>query len=121
MKQINQAITGADLAWQARVEPGLVLRHPVGVVIGPHVHVGRRLTVQQGVTIGGAGDEEGGLTTSPRIGNFVRIGAGAKVFGSIRLGDHVTVGANAVVIADVPDRHTAVGVPARVIASCETL
>jgi serine O-acetyltransferase len=113
LKQLNHLLTGADLAWQAGIGPGLVLYHPTGVVIGPYCSAGENLVVQQGVTIGGGGDEFGGIHESPVIGDRVRLGAGSRVVGSVTVGDDVQVGANAVVTKSVAAATTVVGVPAR--------
>jgi serine O-acetyltransferase len=118
IKQVNHVVTGADLAWQAAVGPGLALHHPTGVVIGPDVVVGERCVVQQGVTLGAArerGRIVDGRVDSPVLGDRVEIGAGARILGPISVGDGSIVGANAVVLRDVPAEHLAVGVPARVI------
>ncbi|MFZ4893080.1 serine O-acetyltransferase [Plantibacter sp. Mn2098] len=111
LKQTNHVITGADLAWQAEVGRGLVLHHPTGVVWGPGVCIGRACRVQQGVTLGGSGSKT--ADGSPTIGDEVIIGAGAKVIGPVSVGSNSTIGANAVVLSDVPDHSIAVGVPAR--------
>ncbi len=120
LKQLNHVLTGADLAWQAEVGPGLLLYHPTGVVIGPDVVVGRRCALQQGVTLGAA-RERGlvvdGRVDSPVVGDDVSIGAGARVIGAITLGHGCTIGANAVVLEDVPAGALAVGVPARLVES----
>ena len=113
VKQLNHILTGADLAWQASIGSGLVLYHPTGVVLGPHVSIGRSASLQQGVTIGGSGGAAGGAESSPTIGDNLVCGPGARVFGRIRLGNGVVVGANAVVVSDVPDGTTVVGIPAR--------
>lgn len=115
LKQINHAITGADIAWSARIGPGLVLWHPTGVVIGPRVVVGRDARVQQGITLGSARSRTG-QDGDPVLGDGVYVGAGARVLGPVRVGDRARIGANAVVLTDVPDDASAVGVPARVIA-----
>jgi serine O-acetyltransferase len=115
IKQLNHVLTGADIAWQATIGPGLLLYHPTGVVIGPHVRAGARLEVQQGVTLGGEGGRAAGLGSSPVLGDDVTIGAGAKVLGSISIGDGAVIGANSVVLRSVPAGRTAVGVPARVL------
>lgn len=111
IKQWNHVLTGADLAWQAHIGPGLVLHHPTGVVLGPDVHIGDRCRIQQGVTVGGRGglSEDG----SPVIGDRAILGAGSRILGPIELGDDVVVGANAVVVRSYPGAGTLVGVPAR--------
>ncbi len=113
LKQWNHVLTGADLAWQAEVGPGLVLHHPTGVVWGPGVKLGSHCRVQQGVTIGG----RGGLKDdgSPAVGDRVTLGAGSRLLGPIEVGDDCMIGANAVVISSIPDGSTAVGVPAKVL------
>jgi serine O-acetyltransferase len=114
LKQLNHAITGADIAWSARIGPGLVLWHPTGVVIGPRVVVGRDARVQQGITLGAARSRTG-KDGDPMLGDGVYVGAGARVLGPVRVGDRARIGANAVVLTDVPDDASAVGVPARII------
>ena len=114
VKQLNQAITGADVSWQATIGPGLVLFHPNGVVIGSDCAIGQNASIQQGVTIGGYGGVER-QGSSPYIGDNVSFGSGSKIIGKIRVGDGAKIGANAVVIRDVPANATAVGVPARVL------
>ena len=92
---------------------GLVLMHPVGVVINGGVKGGKNIVIESGVVIGAA--RNGIPVEVPVLGNDVFIGAGAKVLGGIKIGNNVTIGANAVVIKDVPDGATVVGIPARVV------
>lgn len=113
VKQLNHVITGADLAWQAHVGPGLVLHHPTGVVWGPGTRIGSACRVQQGVTIGGRGGED--VDGAPTIGDGVILGAGCRILGPIEVGSAVMVGANAVVVRSIPAGATAVGVPARIL------
>jgi serine O-acetyltransferase len=94
----------------AEFGPGFVLIHSQGVVINGSVRGGSDIKIEHQVTIGA---ERG---QSPVLGNDIFIGAGAKILGSVRIGSYVRVGANAVVVRDVPDRVTAVGVPARYIS-----
>ena len=96
--------------------PGTFIDHGVGVVIGETAVVGRDCTIYQGVTLGGTGKETG--KRHPTVGNNVLIGAGAKVLGSITIGDNCKIAANAVVLQDIPDNCTAVGVPAQVVRRC---
>lgn len=108
-------ITGADIPLNCRIDGGLLLPHPNGVVIHPAATVGPNCLIFQQVTIGA-----GGKPGFPRIGGHVDIGAGAKVLGGVTVGNHARIGANAVVTSDVPPYATAVGIPARVIALRES-
>jgi serine O-acetyltransferase len=107
---------GCYLSPRARIGPGLRLPHPVGIVIGEGVVIGEGCTIYQHVTIGARrrGDWQRGLY--PFIGDNVVLFAGAVLAGAIRVGDRSTIGANAVVLDDVPPESTAVGNPARVLA-----
>jgi serine O-acetyltransferase len=106
-----QAVTGADIPINTRIGGGLLLPHPNGIVIHPSVVIGPNCLIFQQVTLGMA---HGGV---PTLGGHVDVGAGAKVIGRVFLGDHSQIGANAVVTLDVPEGATAVGVPARIIAT----
>lgn len=86
----------------------------MGVVIGETTVIGDNCTIYQNVTLGGTGKQTG--KRHPTLGNNCFIGAGARVLGNITLGNNVRVGANSVVLKDVQDNMTAVGIPARVIA-----
>lgn len=99
-------ITGADIPLGCKIEGGLMLPHPNGVVIHPEAVIGPNCLIFQQVTLGVI---QGG---APCLGGHVDVGAGAKLLGSITVGDHARVGANAVVLSDVPEGFTAVGVPA---------
>jgi serine O-acetyltransferase len=116
-----RSTTGAEIHLGARIGPRLRLGHPNGVVIGHGVIVGPDVTILQQVTLGGPGREirtEG--ARYPRIGRGVNLYAGAKVLGPVTVGEGASVGANAVVLADVPPDCLAVGVPARVVARAAT-
>jgi len=102
-------VTGADIPINCKIGGGLLLPHPNGIVIHPDARVGPNCLIFQQVTIGTRGD---GFV--PNIGGHVDIGAGAKILGGIAIGDHATIGANAVVLCDVPAKKSAVGVPARI-------
>ncbi len=107
---------GLSIATAAEIGEGVLIPHPFGIVIGSGVKIGQRAHILQGVTIGG----EGGKTrengqTQPHLGDDVLVGAGAKLLGPIRIGNHVKIGANAVVNTDLPDNCTAVGIPARIV------
>jgi len=103
------AVTGADVPLNCQLGGGLSMPHPNGIVIHPGSRVGPNCMIFQQVTIGMG---HGGV---PQIGGHVDIGAGAKVLGPIRVGDHARIGANAVVMCDVPPDTTAVGIPARIL------
>lgn len=107
---------GVDINVGASIGVGLRMPHPVAIVIGGKVRIGRGVHVAQGVTIGGAGGKRrSDGSTQPIIGDGVLIGAGAKVVGPVTVGDRATIGANAVVVSDVPCDAIAVGVPARTV------
>jgi serine O-acetyltransferase len=112
IKQFNQFLTGADIAVQARVDAGLVLFHPNGVVIGPRVQLGRDCVIQQGVTIGGLGRDRSDEVAGTQVGDRVFFGAGAKVVGDLTIGSDCIVGANAVVTKSGASNQVAVGIPA---------
>jgi len=97
---------GCIIGRRAEFGPGFVLIHSQGVVINTSVRGGRNVKVEHQVTIGAERDQ------SPVLGDDVFIGAGARILGAIRIGSNVRIGANAVVVKDVPDGVTAVGVPA---------
>ena len=103
-------VSGADVPANASLGGGLVLLHPNGVVIHSRATLGPNCLVFQQVTLGT--DRRGGV---PAVGGHVDIGAGAKLIGGIRVGDHAQIGANAVVLCDVPEGGVAVGVPAKVL------
>jgi serine O-acetyltransferase len=102
-----------DIHPAARIGRGLFLDHATGLVIGSTAVVGDNVSILQGVTLGGTGKETG--DRHPKIGSGVLLGAGAKVLGNIRVGNCARVAAGSVVLAEVPDRTTVAGVPARVI------
>ena len=105
----NAWISHALIGRGADFGPGFVLVHSIGVVINSDVKAGRNLVIEHGVTIGAE------KFKSPRLGDNVFIGAGAKIIGGVTIGNDVRIGANAVVTQDLPNGATAVGVPAKVI------
>jgi serine O-acetyltransferase len=108
--------TGAEIHPSARIGPGLRLAHPNGVVIGAGVVIDENVVIYQQVSLGGRRTGATGLEERyPHIGANCIIYAGAKVIGPVHVGAGAQVGANAVVLADVPAGAVAVGVPARVI------
>ena len=95
---VMRRVYACDIAATADLGPGLILPHPLGIVIGPGVVLGAHSWVFQHVTLGGAPGRPG----APVIGRVARIYAGAVVAGPVRIGDHVAIGANAVITRDVP-------------------
>ena len=106
-----QILTGIELPCEARVGRNFVIDHFGGIVISGFATFGDNCRIRNGVVVGLARTDE---PCAPAIGDNVDIGAGAKVLGRIRIGNNVLIGANAVVIRDVPDDSIAVGVPARI-------
>lgn len=111
LKLLSQILTGIDLPCETQVGRRFTIEHFGDVIISGDAVIGDDVTIRNGVTIGLKRTNEPG---SPVIGNRVDVGAGAKVLGPIRIGDDVVIGANAVVITDVPPNSLAVGVPARI-------
>ncbi|MBI2941377.1 MAG: serine O-acetyltransferase [Chloroflexi bacterium] len=114
ISHLNRFLTGIEIHPGAKIGKGFFIDHGMGVVIGETSEVGDFVTMYQGVTLGGTGQERG--KRHPTIGNHVLIGVGAKILGAVTVGDHARIGAGAVVLRDVPPGGTAVGVPARVVA-----
>ncbi len=109
LNRLNAICCNCIIGRGADFGPGFVLIHATGVVINGQVKGGSNVYIEHQVTIGAE------KRLSPRIGNNVFIGAGAKIIGEVTLGDHCRVGANAVVLDDVPPHSTVVGIPARVV------
>ena len=107
---LNRVINGCVIGAGAKFDQGLVIMHPIGVVINSKVRGGKNIIIESGVVIG---DEKG---QAPRLGDNIFIGAGAKIIGGITVGNNVKIGANAVVVKDLPSNVTAVGIPAKVIS-----
>ena len=113
ISQLARSFTGIEIHPAARIGKRFFIDHGMGVVIGETTIVGDNVTLYQGVTLGGTGKERG--KRHPTLGNNVVVGTGAKVLGNIQIGDHAQIGANAVVIRDVPPHSTVVGVPGRIV------
>lgn len=113
LSQLARAVTGIEIHPGASIGHGLFIDHGMGVVIGETAVVGDNVTLFQGVTLGGTGKEKG--KRHPTLGRNVVVGTGAKVLGNLTIGDNVRIGANAVVLRDVPPNAVVVGVPGRVV------
>ena len=105
------AVSGADVPLDCQIEGGLLLPHPNGVVIHPRARIGPNCLLFQQVTVG-----EGPRPGCPVLEGHVDVGAGAKILGGIRVGAHAKIGANAVVLEDVPSGGVVVGVPGRLVS-----
>ncbi len=110
---ITRIITGIEIHPGARIGRRFFIDHGEGVVIGETTTIGNDVLIYQQVTLGGTGKEHG--KRHPTLGNNVIVGAGAKVLGNIKLGDFVRVGAGSVVVEDVPEYSTVVGIPGRIV------
>jgi len=105
--------TGIEIHPGAQIGKGFFIDHGTGVVIGETTVIGDNVTLYQGVTLGGTGKEHG--KRHPTLGNNVMVSAGAKVLGSFTIGDNSKIGAGSVVLEEVPENSTVVGVPGRVV------
>lgn len=106
---------GLYVSKNARIGPGLVLPHPTAIVIGDGVAVGRDVTLYQSVTLGGRLPGDWACGNYPTISEGCTLFAGVVVAGRVHIGKNCIIGANAVVISDIPDNAVAVGAPARVV------
>src|SRR6056297_3321671 len=113
LSQLARFLTGIEIHPGAKIGRGFFIDHGMGVVIGETTEIGDNVTLYQGVTLGGTGKEKG--KRHPTIGNNVVVGAGAKILGSIKIGDDSKIGAGSVVLSDVEENATVVGVPGRVV------
>ena len=105
----SRAVTGVEIHPAAQIGSEFFIDHGAGVVIGETAEIGDRVTLYQGVTLGGTGFARG--KRHPTVGDDVTIGSGAKLLGPVEIGHGAKVGANTVVIADVPPNATVVGNP----------
>src|SRR5512145_372895 len=113
LSQFARFLTGIEIHPGATLGAGLFIDHGMGVVIGETAEVGDDVLLFHGVTLGGVDDRRG--RRHPRLGDGVVVGAGAKILGALHIGDGARIGAQSVVLRDVPAGATAVGIPARVV------
>lgn len=113
ISQTSRFFTGIEIHPGARIGERLFIDHGMGVVIGETCEIGDDVVIYQGVTLGGSGKEKG--KRHPTIGNNVVIGSGAKILGSFKIGDQSNIGANSVVLKEVPAGSTVVGIPGKVV------
>lgn len=113
ISQHSRHRTGIEIHPGATIGRRLVIDHGMGIVIGETAEIGDDCLIYHGVTLGGTGKDVG--KRHPTIGNNVLIGTGAKVLGPIKVGDNSRIAANSVVLKEIPEDSTAVGIPARVV------
>ncbi|MBM6616115.1 serine O-acetyltransferase EpsC [Bacillus suaedaesalsae] len=113
ISQISRFFTGIEIHPGAKIGRKLFIDHGMGIVIGETCEIGDNVTIFQGVTLGGTGKEKG--KRHPTIKDHALIASGAKVLGSITIGENSKVGAGSVVLNDVPDNSTVVGIPGKIV------
>ena len=113
VSQVARFLTGIEIHPGATIGKGLFIDHGLGVVIGETTEIGDNCTLYQGVTLGGTGKDTG--KRHPTLGTNVMVGAGARVLGPFKIGDNTKVASGAVVLEEIPEDSTAVGIPARVV------
>ena len=113
LSQWSRFWTGIEIHPGAKIGRRLVIDHGMGIVIGETAEIGDDCLLYHGVTLGGTGKDQG--KRHPTIGNNVMVSTGAKVLGPFKVGDNARIAANAVVLSEVPDNSTAVGIPAQIV------
>ncbi|SFS91338.1 MULTISPECIES: serine O-acetyltransferase [Halolactibacillus] len=113
ISQISRFFTGVEIHPGAKIGRRFFIDHGMGVVIGETCEIGDNVTIYQGVTLGGTGKEKG--KRHPTLKNHVLVASGAKVLGAITIGEESKIGAGSVVLKDVPDYSTVVGIPGHVV------
>lgn len=114
ISQRARRITGIEIHPGAKIGENLFIDHGMGVVIGETAEIGNNVTIYHGVTLGGVGGDKN-AKRHPTIEDDVIIGTGAKILGPITIGKGAKIGANSVVLEDIPPYTTAVGAPAKII------
>ena len=114
ISHVSRWITGIEIHPGAKMGKRFFIDHGKGVVIGETTEIGDDVIIYQGVTLGGTSTKK--VKRHPTLGNNIVVGCGAKILGNIKVGDNSQVGANSVVIKDIPANSTVVGIPARIVA-----
>src|SRR4030042_3553734 len=114
ISSLSRFLTGIEIHPGARIGEGLFIDHGMGVVIGETAEIGDNCSLFQGVTLGGTSTKR--AKRHPTLGSDVVVGAGARLMGAIHVGDNVRIGAGSVVVTNVPENATVVGVPGPVVA-----
>ena len=113
ISQLAKFLTGVEIHPAARIGRRLVIDHGTGIVIGATAEIGDDCLLYQGVTLGGTGKDVG--KRYPTLGNNIMVGCGAKILGPFKVGDNARIAANSVVLREVPENATVVGVPGRIV------
>lgn len=113
LAHIGRWLTGIEIHPGAKIGRRFFIDHGVGVVVGETAEIGDDVTLYQGVTLGGTSSSKG--KRHPTLGNGVVVGAGAKILGPFRVGNDARVGSNAVVLKEIPDGATVIGIPGRIV------
>ena len=120
ISQTSRFLTGIEIHPKAKIGKNLFIDHGMGVVIGETSEIGNNVTIYHAVTLGGSSpsidsEKQRNEKRHPSIGNDVVIGSGAQIIGPIKVGNNARIAANAVVVKDVPENATMVGIPARAV------
>lgn len=116
--RLNVLMNGCSIERQVEIDKGLMLPHPIGIVIGERAKIGRNAHIHQNVTMGRRRHDQmetKGQENEIVLGDNVVVYAGAVIVAGVRIGNNVEIGANSVVLSDVPDDCIAIGIPARII------
>jgi serine O-acetyltransferase len=113
ISHVSRWITGIEIHPGAKFGKRVFIDHGKGVVIGETTEIGNDVVIYQGVTLGGTSTKK--VKRHPTLGNDIVVGCGAKILGNVKIGDGCQIGANSVVIKDVPPNSTVVGIPARIV------
>ena len=114
ISNIVRMLTGIEIHPGAKIDGGFFIDHGMGVVIGETTEIGSNVTIYQGVTIGGISSNKG--KRHPTIASNVIVGAGSKILGPLNIGTNTKIGANSVVIDNIPEGSTVVGIPGKVVS-----
>jgi len=114
--RVINVLTSIEINRAAVIDQGIFIPHLGNIVVAHNTVIGKYASIHQGVTFGNEGRDTN-ATGMPNLGDSVYVGAGAKIVGGVKIGNGVMIGCNAVVVKDIPENATAVGVPARVINS----
>ena len=114
ISQLSRFLTGIEIHPAAKIGKNFFIDHGMGVVIGETTEIGSNVTIYQGVTLGGISSNKG--KRHPTIASNVIVGAGSKILGPLNIGTNTKIGANSVVIDNIPEGSTVVGIPGKVVS-----